>query len=222
MTSVRAIPHGTNPMPDAEEPRPSASPTLAVPAISQSPRAPRAHRRGGDLADHSAPGAPPFAALACEFRALASAIEQRPVPVVKAIDPHPHRHLHWLAGGVCLLAIGGLTTALAVRMVAPPEPDAVSPAVRQVLQDDTCAARVTALANAVAAYRAKTGVVPPSLAALYPEFVGFAPVDPASQEPYGYEIVGDLVSIRCPATRPAAASPENPWPDGAGAAASRN
>jgi hypothetical protein len=152
----------------------------------------------------SAPSAPP----ADPFGALATQIESRPPLQIEEVPPTAHsRYLYWIVGGLCALTIGlaevGILLRSDVSGDAPPAP----PEVLQTLQNDACATRMTQLMDGVAAYTAKKGSPPQSLAVLYPDFIGFQPIDPAVNQPYGYEVIGESVSITCPSAALAGAPP---------------
>ena len=57
---------------------------------------------------------------------------------------------------------------------------------------------MTAIMDAITAYTAAHGGPPPSLAVLNPEYLSFAPIDPASNQPYDYQVVGESVTLSCP------------------------
>jgi hypothetical protein len=60
-----------------------------------------------------------------------------------------------------------------------------------------------AVKDAITAYSRQHGALPPTLAALAPEFLPQAPLDAATRQPFGYEVIGDAVSLTCPSVEPA-------------------
>ncbi|MDX2167441.1 MAG: hypothetical protein SF182_10275 [Deltaproteobacteria bacterium] len=142
------------------------------------------------------------------FGALATQIEERPQQQIEeAPQTANSRYLYWIVGGLCALTIGlaevGILLRSDVASQAPPAP----PEVLQTMQNDACAIQMARLMDGVAAYTAKHGAPPQSLAALYPDFIAFQPIDPAVNQPYGYEVVGESVSITCPSAAVAGAPP---------------
>ncbi len=142
------------------------------------------------------------------FSTLASAIEERPaLEVEQGPQTKSSRHVYWLIGGLCALTVGIAEVGILVRSDATHDAPPPPVAVLQTVQSDACATRITALMNGVSAYMAKTGSAPQSLAVLYPNYIGFQPIDPAVNQPYGYEVVSQSVTITCPSGGQAAAPP---------------
>jgi hypothetical protein len=144
------------------------------------------------------------------FSALANQIEQRPaLTVEEAPQTKSSKHLYWIIGGLCALTIGAAEVGILLQSDASRDAPPAPVEVLQTIQNDACATRMKALMDGVAAYLAKTGTMPTSLTVLYPDFIAFQPIDPAVNQPYGYEVVGESVSITCPsaATSGAAAAP---------------
>lgn len=133
------------------------------------------------------------------FMSLAAEISERPaLEVEQAPQTKSSRHLYWLIGGLCALTLGVAEVGILMRSDATQDAPQAPPEVLQAMQNDTCATRMNALMDGVAAYMAKTGSMPQSLAVLYPDFIGFQPIDPAVNQPYGYEVAGESVAITCP------------------------
>lgn len=129
---------------------------------------------------------------------LASEIEGRPaLEVEQAPQTRSARHVYWLIGVLCALTIGAAEIGILMRgevVDAPPPP----PAVLASYEQDPCAMRMSAIMDGIAAYMAQHGKPPTSLEALHPTFLPFAPIDPAVNQPYGYEVNGESVAISCP------------------------
>ena len=135
--------------------------------------------------------------LASPFSALASEIEARPPLAVEEVpETKSGRHLYWMIGALCALTIG--VAEVGILMLGTPNAQPVSSAAPPAGEGDACARRVAALMEGIAAYTTRTGRAPATLDALYPDFIGFEPIDPAVNEPYGYEVLGQAVSITCP------------------------
>lgn len=133
------------------------------------------------------------------FGSLASEIEQRPaLTVEEAPQTKSSKHLYWIIGGLCALTIGAAEVGILMQGDGSRDAPLAPPEVLQTIQNDACAGRMKALMDGVAAYVAKTGSMPTSLTVLYPDFIAFQPIDPAVNQPYGYEVVGESVSITCP------------------------
>ena len=129
---------------------------------------------------------------------LATAIEERPpLDVEEAPQTRSSRHLYWLIGLLCALTIGIAEVGILTRGNAPDAP-APPPAVLEAFQNDPCAARMGAIMGAIAAYTNAHGSPPPTLAVLNPDYLTFAPIDPVSNQPYGYQVIGESVSVFCP------------------------
>lgn len=136
--------------------------------------------------------------FAHRIESLATAIEERPpLEVEEAPQTRSSRHLYWLIGGLCALTIGVAEVGILTRSSAPDAP-APPPAVLEAFEHDPCAARMSAIMGAVGAYTNAHGSPPPSLAVLNPDYLGFAPIDPVSNQPYGYQVIGESVSLFCP------------------------
>ena len=144
------------------------------------------------------------------IESLAAAFEELPRPVVETgPQTRKNRHVYWLIGSLCALTIGVAEVVVLARsdQVDVPTPP---PAVLAAYQNDPCATRMAAIMNAISAYTSQLGSPPPSLAALYPAYLNFTPVDPVSKQPYGYEVMGSSVSLSCPSGSSAAASAGGP------------
>jgi hypothetical protein len=129
---------------------------------------------------------------------LANAIEELPPVDVEAIPAaRSARHVYWLIGALCALTIGVAEVGLVMRGDAPPAP-APPTAVAEAFQNDRCAQRMIQIMQAINAYSAQHGSPPPALAALQPDYLPFAPIDPTTNQPYGYEVIGAAVSLSCP------------------------
>jgi hypothetical protein len=147
------------------------------------------------------------------FGSLATQIEDRPHPATEqGPQTASSRHIYWLIGGLCALTVGVAEVGILMRSDASSDAPAPPPAVVQRLQSDTCATRMTVIMDGVIAYKAKTGAAPTSLTALYPNYIPFEPTDPAVNKPYGYEVLGESVTLTCPSAAMGVAS-------GAGASA---
>jgi len=135
---------------------------------------------------------------------LATAIEERPGIEVDEVPPtRSSRHLYWMVGGLCALIIGIAEVGILLRgnMLDAPAPP---PEVRAIYEHDPCAARMAAVMDALTAYRLARGKPPSALTALYPDYLAFPPVDPATNQPYGYEVIGESISLTCPLSDTAA------------------
>lgn len=145
---------------------------------------------------------------------LASQIEERPpLEIDEAPQTRSSRHLYWMIGALCALTIGIAEIGILMRgesLEAPAPPPEVLAAVEQ----DPCAARLTAIMDGIAAYVAQNGKPPATLDVLHPTFLPFAPVDPATNQPYGYEINGESVALTCPSVERGAASGATGAPGG--------
>lgn len=133
---------------------------------------------------------------------LATAIEERPpLDVEEAPQTRGSRHLYWLIGVLCALTIGiaevGVLTHGGTADAPAPPPEMLA-----AFENDPCAARMGAVVAAVAAYTNTHGSPPPNLAVLNPDFLAFAPIDPVSNQPYGYRVIGESVSVSCPSAGP--------------------
>jgi hypothetical protein len=154
------------------------------------------------------PAAPARAPADDPFGALATQIEERPALQIEEVPRTAHsRYLYFIVGGLCMLTIGLAEVGILLRSDLPTEAPPAPPEVLQTLQNDACAARMAKLMDGVAAYTAKTGSVPQSLSVLYPDFISFEPIDPAVNQPYGYEVIGESVSITCPSAASGGAPP---------------
>ncbi|MGH7786288.1 MAG: hypothetical protein ACRERC_05440 [Candidatus Binatia bacterium] len=146
------------------------------------------------------PRSDPFQA---SLDSLTTAVESRPPIVVEEAPPtRGASHLYWLIGGLCVLTIGAAEMAILVRgdvATAPP----VAAEVVAVYEQDPCARRVAGIMDAITAYARRHGRLPPTLAALAPEFLPQPPIDAVTQQPFGYEVIGDAVSLTCPSAVPA-------------------
>lgn len=152
------------------------------------------------------PAAP--AAPADPFAALATEIESRPPLQIEEVpQTAKSRYLYWIAGGLCAFTIGLAEVGILLHSDRSPAPPVAPREVLETLQDDACAARMAKLMDGVAAYTAKTGSVPQSLSVLYPDYIAFEPIDPAVNQPYGYAVIGESVSITCPSAGLAGAPP---------------
>jgi hypothetical protein len=151
------------------------------------------------------PSADPFHA---SLGTLTGEIESRPaIEIEVAPQTRSSRHLYWMIGALCALTIGAAEIGILIRgdsLAAPAPP----PEVVAAYQQDPCATRLTAVMDAIAAYTAQHGRPPASLGVLHPGFLAFAPIDPAVNQPYGYEVNGESVALSCPsAAQGAPASP---------------
>lgn len=149
-----------------------------------------------------APSSPALPPTGDDFHAgvesLATAIEQRePLTVEEAPATRPRRQLYWMVAGACALLIGLAEAAILLHDPGPGVPPADA-AVTAMLDADPCAQRLNAIMQAIDAYVAARGALPPSLDALHPDFLAFPPVDPLSQAPYGYAVAGEGVTLSCP------------------------
>lgn len=134
---------------------------------------------------------------------LTTAVESRPAIEVEEAPPtRSSSHLYWLVGGLCLLTIGVAEVGFRLRgdgAGAPPAPAEVL----AVYEQDPCARRTAAIMDAITAYTRRHGALPPTLAALAPEFLPQPPIDADTGRPFGYEVLGDAVSLTCPSAEPA-------------------
>jgi hypothetical protein len=145
-----------------------------------------------------------------ELESLATAVEERPpIPVETGPATRSNRHVYWLIGALCALTIGAAEVGILVNG-APPDVAAAPARVVSDYQADQCATRTAAIMEAISRYTAQHGGRPPSLAALYPGYLTFAPVDPVSNEPYDYATVGESVSLTCPSAAGPAGSTDAP------------
>ncbi len=136
--------------------------------------------------------------FADRIESLATAIEERPpVDIEEAPQTRSSRHLYWLIGALCALTIGVAEVGILTRSTAPDAPPP-PPAVLEAFEQDPCAARMGAIMVAIAAYTNAHGSPPPSLAVLNPNYLTVAPIDPVSNQPYGYQVIGESVSLFCP------------------------
>lgn len=139
--------------------------------------------------------------------ALATEIEERqPLEVEEGPRTRTTRHVYWLIGGVCALIVGVVEVSILMGSVASADAPPPPPVVMEQIQNDTCASRMSAVMNGILAYEAKTGARPPTLAALYPEFIAFQPIDPAANQPYGYAVMGESITLTCPSAAVTAAA----------------
>ena len=133
---------------------------------------------------------------------LAGAIEERaPLVVEEVPETLPRRGLYWIAGGLCALLIGAAEVGILMQ-VERSETARASAAARPVPATAPCAERLTAIMAAIDAYAAVRGTPPPNLEILHPAFLAFAPVDPAHNAPYRYEVTGEGISLACPGDEP--------------------
>lgn len=141
---------------------------------------------------------------------LASAIEQRPAIEIETVPEPPRRqHRYW---AVALLAVLTIAVSIGVLLSAPPAEIPGAPAaVTTALAQHPCGEAMTSIMSAIALYTAEHGAPPAELAALHPQYLAFPPVDPATREPYGYDVIGASVSLACPRQpRQAAAADAGP------------
>ena len=129
---------------------------------------------------------------------LATAIEERPAQEVDvAPKTHSNRQVYWLIGGLCAAVVAAIEIGMMVRgdsADAPTPP----PQVESALQNNACLARTRAVVNAVGRYAEAHGGPPPSLNALGSQYLPFAPIDPATNQPLVYQVVGESVTVSCP------------------------
>jgi hypothetical protein len=147
------------------------------------------------------------------FGALANEIETRPTAEIdEAPDTRAARHIYWMIGGLCALTIGVAEIGILLHGDGVGDAPPIPPALEKRLQSDACASRMTVVMDGIMAYKAETGAPPQSLAALYPRYITFQPIDPAVQEPYGYEVRGESITLTCPsaAMSGAAGAPAKP------------
>lgn len=141
---------------------------------------------------------------------LATAIEGRPaIDVEQAPETGRSRQIYWLIGGLCALTIGIAEIGILARgesVGAPPPPAELMARV----ESDPCATRTAAFMKAVSAYAEAHGEPPPNLAVLTPDYIAFPPIDPTSNLPFSYQVVGESVSITCPSAAPSAAPASHP------------
>lgn len=155
-----------------------------------------------DLPMTPPPEAQPSDPFQASLDRLAVAVETRPPPVVDEVPPTRSGLVYWVVGGLCALAIGATQVVIVLRgdvAAAPP----LAAQVAAVYEQDPCARRVAGIMDAIAAYTRQHGRLPPTLAALAPEFLPQPPIDAATQQPFGYEVLGDAVSLTCPSAAPA-------------------
>lgn len=137
---------------------------------------------------------------------LAAAIEERPpVEVEQAPPTRSRRHVYWLIGAICAVAIGVAEVAILARSTTPDAPPP-PPDMLAAYENDPCGARMSTIMSAVSAYTRAHGVPPPNLEMLTPEYLAFTPIDPAVNKPYGYEAIGQSVSLSCPSAGTASPS----------------
>lgn len=152
-------------------------------------------------ADPHPPDASAAAAVpaADPWQALAAEVERRtPLPLL--VEPPPRRRgvLVWSLALCCALGIGAAGIGLRQpggRADAGPPP---LPAEATELLDARCAEQVAVLLAGVQRYAARGDGPPPTLEALFPDYLPAPPVDPDSGAPFGYQVMGDAVSITCP------------------------
>ena len=154
--------------------------------------------------DHSE--TPQGDAFSSRIETLATAIEERPpVDVEEAPETRSSRHIYWLIGGLCALTIGVAEIGVLARgesAGAPPPPAEVV----AKYENAPCATRMAEIMKAVSAYTDSHGGPPPNLTVLTPDYLASPAIDPASNQPYGYQVSGEEVSVSCPsaALQPAA------------------
>lgn len=137
---------------------------------------------------------------------LATAIEDRPLQQVdEAPQTHSNRQVYWLIAGLCAVVIAAVEVGVMMRSDAADVP-APPPQVESALQNNSCLARTRAIVNAVGRYADAHGGPPPTLATLGPQYLPFAPIDPASNQPLGYQVIGESVTVSCPSAARGAAS----------------
>lgn len=151
------------------------------------------------MAEQNSTSHPPDDGFTRRLEDLASAIEQLPpvdVPTVPHTETRPRR-IYWAIAAVCALSVGTAEVGLLLHGTQPSLP-AVPAEVEAAYRNDPCALRTAAIMDAIAAYAAEHGEPPAALAALRPAYLDFEPVDPVSQQPYGYQVLGGAVSLMCP------------------------
>jgi hypothetical protein len=126
------------------------------------------------------------------------AIEDQPASdVAEGSQTRNSRYLYWLIGALCALTIGIAEVGILARSSTADVP--VSPSAMQAaFERDPCAGRMRAIMAAIAAYTNTHGSPPSTLAALHPDYLAFEPIDAVSNQPYGYRVVGESVSVSCP------------------------
>lgn len=146
---------------------------------------------------------PPDDRFHSRLEGLATAIEERPPLEIETAPPTTSsRRLYWLIGGLCALTIGAAEIGIlmhADRLGAPPAP----PEVLAAVQADPCAPRLMQIMDAIARYRREHGGPPPTLAELQPTYLSFAPIDPVTNQPYAYAVIGESISLSCPTAQSA-------------------
>jgi hypothetical protein len=144
---------------------------------------------------------------------LSTTIAQLPaIEIETPAEPPRSKRAYWIVAVLCALSVGAAEVGIVAR---DPTSDMATPpaAVVEAFENDPCAQRVAAIMNALAAYNTDHGSPPPALAALHPQYLPFVPIDPATNQPYGYEVIGGSVSVSCPRVVPAASEPERAAPD---------
>lgn len=136
---------------------------------------------------------------------LTEEVKKRPwIEVEDGVAPRDSRPVLWVIAGVIGFALSLAALVVAVREGGIPfsgegAATATSPAeIVSGMPNDGCTARLGEILHAIAAYADAHGGPPITLEALHPQFLPFPPVDPDSQRPYEYAIVGDAISLSCP------------------------
>ncbi len=134
-----------------------------------------------------------------DIEGLAGEVEGRvPEKIVEGPKTAQNKHVTWAIGGVLALFIGivqaGVLMGVGESVGAPAPP----PALLAEIAADDCVARMDSILDAIDDYKHEHGHPPMNLAALRPEYLDQAPVDPASGSPYRYAHNGEGVSLNCP------------------------